>query len=164
MIDGESGVDLSWMPLRSLRRAVTDGASLAHGGAFPSPSQCDEHCGVFVAVRDCDYYLNLRCLYLTAVFASFFCSSCGDFGTWKCHQTLTSRSIISRVASFIITIFWLDAQSNSNSSPTPSASALTHKRWIKIPSRARVFGTLNTVCASCGRLRLDLAIPMGSMV
>ena len=81
MIDGESGVDLSWMPLKLLRQAVTGDASLAGGGAFPSPSQCDEHCGVSVAVRDYDYYLNLRCLYLTAVFESFFCSSFGDFGT-----------------------------------------------------------------------------------
>jgi hypothetical protein len=78
MIDGESGVNLSW---KLPRQAVTGGASLADDDAFPSPSQYDEHCGVFVVVRDYDYCLNLRCLYLTAVFASFFCSSCDDFET-----------------------------------------------------------------------------------
>lgn len=78
MIDGVFGVSLSWM-LR--HRAVTGGASLADDDAFPSPSQCGEHCGVFVVERDYDYCLNLRCLHLTAVFASFFCSSCVGFGT-----------------------------------------------------------------------------------
>lgn len=82
MIDGdECVVDLSWMPLMLWLRSVTGGASLVHDGAFPSPSQYDEHYGAFVAVRDYDYYLNLRCLRLTAVVASFFCSSCDDFGT-----------------------------------------------------------------------------------
>lgn len=82
MIDGGGcGMNLSWMSSMSSHRAVTGGASLAHGGAFPNPNQCDEHCGAFVVVRDYDYCLNLRCLHLTAVFASFFCSSCDDFGT-----------------------------------------------------------------------------------
>lgn len=80
MVDGVL-VDLSWMPSMLPHRAVTGDASLARGGAFPIPSQYDEHCGVFVAVRDYDYCLNLRCLHLTAVFASFFCSSCDGFGT-----------------------------------------------------------------------------------
>jgi hypothetical protein len=78
MVDDAVGLDLSSMPWML---AVTGGASLAHGGACPSPNQCDEHCGVFVVVRDYDYCLNLRCLNLPAVFASFFCSSCDDFGT-----------------------------------------------------------------------------------
>lgn len=79
MIDGDFGVDLSWM-LPHHCCVVTGGASLG-GGAFPNPSQCDEHCDAFVGVRDYDYCLNLRCLHLPAVFASFFCSSCDDFGT-----------------------------------------------------------------------------------
>lgn len=81
MIDGEFGVNLSWRPSMMRRRAVTGGASLAGDDAFPIPSQCDEHYGVFVVVRDYDYCLNLRCLHLTAAFASFFCSSCGGSGT-----------------------------------------------------------------------------------
>lgn len=81
MTDGEFGESLSWMPSMSQHQAVTGGASLADDDAFPIPSQCDEHCGVFVVVRDYDYYLNLRCLHLTAVFASFFCSSSDDFET-----------------------------------------------------------------------------------
>lgn len=81
MVDGELMKNLSWLPLMLSHQSVTDGASLARDGAFPIPSQCDEHCGVFVVVRDYDYCLNLRCLHLTAVFASFFCSSCDDFET-----------------------------------------------------------------------------------
>lgn len=75
-VDAEMNSPLMWR-----LQAVTGGASLAHDGAFPIPSQYDEHCGVFVVVRDCDYCLNLRCLHLTAVFASFFCSSFDGFGT-----------------------------------------------------------------------------------
>ena len=64
MIDGEVGMNLSWM---FEHRSVTDGASLADDGAFPIPNQYDEHCGVFVVVRDYDYYLNLRCWRLFAM-------------------------------------------------------------------------------------------------
>lgn len=63
----------------------------------------------------------------------------------------------------VFTIFWLDAPSNSSFSPAPNVSASTHKRWTEIPFRVQVFGTLNKVCASFGRWRLDLAIPKGSM-
>ena len=80
MIDGDVEMNLSWM---FGRRAVTDGASLADDGAFPIPNQYDEHCGVFVVVRDYDYYLNLRCWRLLAVAESFFYSSFVDFGTCK---------------------------------------------------------------------------------
>lgn len=72
------------------RQAVTGGASLADDDAFPIPSQCDEHYDEFVVARDYDYCLNLRCLYLTAVFASFFCSSCDDFGTWNGMRNLSN--------------------------------------------------------------------------
>lgn len=89
MIDGVVGVDVSWMPSMLPHRAVTGGASLAGDDAFPIPSQCDG-CDVFVMVRDYDYYLNLRCLHLTAVFASFFCSSCDDSGTCKTENQLVN--------------------------------------------------------------------------
>lgn len=85
MIDGEVGVDVSWVPSMLRHRAVTGGASLAGDDAFPIPSQCDD-CDVFVVVRDYDYCLNLRCLHLTAVFASFFCFSCDDFETCKTNN------------------------------------------------------------------------------
>lgn len=62
-----------------------------------------------------------------------------------------------------LTIFWLDARSSSSFAPVPSASASTRKRWTGTLSRARASGTLNTVCASCGRFGLDLAIPLGLM-
>lgn len=80
MIDGGVAMNLSWM---LEHRAVTGGASLADDGAFPIPNQYDEHCGVFVVVRDYDYCLNLRCLSLPAVFASFFYSSFVCSGTCK---------------------------------------------------------------------------------
>lgn len=55
---------------------VTDGASLVDGDAYRDPNRCDEHYDAFVVVHDYDYdCLNLRCLHLTAVFASFFYSS-----------------------------------------------------------------------------------------
>lgn len=80
MVDGEFVMSLSWI---LEHRAVTGGASLADDDAFPIPSQYDEHCGVFVVVRDYDYCLNLRCWRLPAVFASFFYSSFVGFGTCK---------------------------------------------------------------------------------
>jgi hypothetical protein len=76
MIDGEFVMSLE-------HRSVTGGASLADGGAYQVPIQYDEHCDEFVVVRDYDYCLNLRCLSLPAVFASFFYSSFVGFGTCK---------------------------------------------------------------------------------
>ena len=55
---------------------VTDGASLVDGDAYRGPNRCDEHYDAFGVVHDYDYdCLNLRCLHLPAVFASFFYSS-----------------------------------------------------------------------------------------
>jgi hypothetical protein len=66
----------------SLAEEVTGGASSADGGACQGPDRCGEHCGGSVPARDYDDCLNLRCLHLPAVFASFFYSSfvCGRGG------------------------------------------------------------------------------------
>jgi hypothetical protein len=55
------------------------------GDAFLDPNQYDEHCGVFVVEHDYDC-LNLRCLHLTAVFASFFYSS------FVCNRNVKEKS------------------------------------------------------------------------
>lgn len=119
-----------WLLLPLLQRsyqAVTDDASLVDDDAYPDPIQYDGSYGGFGVVRDYDCYLNLRCLHLPAVFASFFCSSCVDFGTWKKYYICLNHFHCNCCENILFTKFSLDAQSNLNFVPVPSAFALTRR-------------------------------------